>query len=141
MYAYRNSSVRVKDFSKEFVFSTSRSSGAGGQHVNKVETKVELRFNVPASKLLSDSEKNIILKKLKNRINANGDLIIISQAARSQLQNKQKTIEKFYSLIRKALKPPKKRVPTKPTQAAVQKRLEAKRKHSEKKTLRRKDFL
>ena len=140
MFAQHNPANHGKDLSKEFVFSTSRSSGAGGQHVNKVETKVELRFNVPASKILTENEKQLILKKLKNHINANGDLIITSQSERSQLRNKQKAVSRFYDLIRKALTPVKKRVPTKPTKAAVQKRLEAKRKHSEKKSFRRKDL-
>lgn len=129
-----------RDFSKEFIFSTSRSSGAGGQHVNKVETKVELRFNISESKILSYEEKYTVLNKLKNHINTKNELIITSQTERSQIRNKQLVINKFYVLIKWALRKDKKRVPTKPSKAAVRKRLETKHKHSEKKS-RRKKFL
>ena len=128
-------------FESEILFSASRSSGPGGQNVNKVSTKVELRFNIPNSNLLSDSEKEILLVKLKNKINNEGDLILVSQEERSQLKNKEKALEKFYELIEKALTPPKKRKPTKPTQASKKKRLEEKKLVSEKKSQRKKpDF-
>jgi len=125
-------------FESEILFSASRSSGPGGQNVNKVSTKVELRFNIPNSNLLSDSEKEILLVKLKNKINNEGDLILVSQEERSQLKNKEKALEKFYELIEKALTPPKKRKPTKPTQASKKKRLEEKKLVSEKKSQRKK---
>ena len=114
-------------FERELVFTSSRSSGPGGQHVNKVSTKVELRFHIPNSGLLNDEEKDILLIKLKNKINSEGELIIVSQDERSQLKNKEKVIEKFYELLQKALIPPKKRKPTKPSQASKEKRLEKKR--------------
>ncbi len=141
MFNHNKIRTLEKDFSKEFAFSTSRSSGAGGQHVNKVETKVELRFDILASKILSDQEKQTVLNKLKNHINIKGELIITSQSERSQLRNKQQTINKFYTLIKWALKTKKKRVATRPTKAAVKRRLDTKRKHSEKKSFRRKNYL
>lgn len=124
-------------FERELVFTSSRSSGPGGQHVNKVSTKVELRFHIPNSGLLNDEEKDILLIKLKNKINSEGELIIVSQDERSQLKNKEKAIEKFYDLLQKALTPPKKRKPTKPTQASKEKRLEEKRIIADKKEKRK----
>ncbi|MCX6247859.1 MAG: alternative ribosome rescue aminoacyl-tRNA hydrolase ArfB [Bacteroidetes bacterium] len=126
-----------RDFSKEFIFSASRSSGPGGQNVNKVSTKVELRFDVPHSTLLTDEEKEILLKRFENKINSDGILILVSQSERSQLKNKEKSIEKFYSLLKKALTPKKKRKPTRPGTAAREKRLEEKRNLSEKKARRK----
>ena len=124
-------------FESELVFSASRSSGPGGQHVNKTSTKVELRFNIPNSALLTDEEKEILLNKLRNKINSDGELIIVSQESRSQLKNKEATLTKFYELIEKALTPEKKRKPTKPTKAAKEKRLEEKRIQSKKKEQRK----
>lgn len=121
----------------EIILSASRSSGPGGQHVNKVSTKIELRFNIPASDILSDEQKEILLNKLKNKITIDGDLVVTSQATRSQVKNREKAIDKFKMLIENALKPTKKRKPTKPTKAAREKRLETKKKLSEKKELRR----
>ena len=129
--------ITIQDFSGEFLFSASRSSGPGGQNVNKVNTKVELRFNVPDSNLLSAEEKEILLNLLKKKISSDGFLIIVSQSERSQLKNKEKTIEKFYTLLKKSLTPKKKRKPTKPSAAAKEKRLEEKNLKAEKK-LRRK---
>jgi ribosome-associated protein len=120
-------------FELEFVFSSSRSSGPGGQNVNKVNTKIELRFNIPASVLLSDVEKELLNEKLKNRINSEGDLIIVSQDERSQLKNKENAISKFYQLLQHALTPQKMRKPTKPSMASRHRRLESKRRLSEKK--------
>lgn len=126
-----------RDFSNELKFSASRSGGPGGQNVNKVSTKIELRFNVSISELLTPKEKEIIISKLENKINKEGELVLVSQSERSQLANKEKAIEKFYSLLRKALTPQKKRKATKPSKAAKEKRLESKRIKSEKKTLRK----
>jgi len=125
-------------FTPELVFSASRSSGPGGQNVNKVSTKVELRFNVMNSSLLTQEEKTLILEKLVNRINQEGELVMVSQRERTQLKNKQVVTEKFYLLLAKALTPKKKRKPTKPSLAAKEKRLEDKRNLAEKKETRKK---
>jgi ribosome-associated protein len=126
-----------RDFSSELHFSASRSSGPGGQNVNKVNTKVELRFQIASSLLLSDEEKTILLEKLAKKINSEGELILVSQTERSQMKNKEKVIEKFYSLLTRALTPRKKRKPTKPSQASKEERLEEKRKQAEKKERRK----
>jgi len=119
--------LNERDFLGEFEFSASRSSGPGGQNVNKVSTKIELRFNVQKSALLNDAEKQVIIKRLSNKINLEGELIIVSQSERSQLKNKERAIERFYLILTKALKPEKKRMKTAPTQASKEKRLEEKR--------------
>jgi ribosome-associated protein len=119
--------IRDRDFKDEFVFQASRSGGPGGQNVNKVSTKVELRFNIEASVLLNEDEKILISQKLINKINKEGELILVSQSERSQLKNKDKVISKFYMLLIKVLTPRKKRLKTKPTKASVEKRLESKR--------------
>jgi ribosome-associated protein len=127
-----------RDFSAEFTFTASRSSGPGGQHVNKVSTRIELRFDVGRSALLTDEEKEIIREKLAGKINNEGELIIVSQSKRSQLQNRERSVEKFYILLEKALKPKKKRKPTKPSRVSKEKRLEEKRIIAGKKSLRKK---
>jgi ribosome-associated protein len=129
--------INERDFSGEFHFSASRSSGPGGQNVNKVSTKVELRFHVASSLLLTDAEKDLLAEKLASKINAAGELILVSQSERSQLKNKEKVTEKFYTLITKALTPRKRRKATRPSQASREERLETKRRQSEKKALRR----
>jgi ribosome-associated protein len=127
-----------RDFTGELNFSASRSSGPGGQHVNKVSTKMELRFHVASSELLTDAEKELISEKLASRINGAGELILVSQSERSQLQNKEKVTEKFYTLLTRALTPRKKRKPTRPSKASKEERLEVKRQQSEKKSHRKK---
>lgn len=107
--------------------------------MNKVSTKVELRFDVARSALLSAAEKEIILDKLTTRINQDGELILVSQSARTQLQNKERVVEKFYNLLTKALTPRKKRKATRPSAVAKEKRLEEKRLQAEKKRRRTRD--
>jgi ribosome-associated protein len=126
-----------RDFSPEFIFSASRSSGPGGQNVNKVSSKVELRFSVPASKILTDVEKERVLYRLAKKLTDEGILIITSQSERTQLDNKGKVIEKFYALLEKALAPRKKRKLTRPTEESKAKRLEFKRRQAEKKSMRK----
>lgn len=124
------SEIRQKIPEKELMFSASRSSGPGGQNVNKVSTRIELRFRIDESQGLTSDEKRRIKEKLKNRISSDGELIIVCQTERSQLRNKEKAIEKFYSLVEKSLriKPP--RFSTKPTPASRRERLDSKKKRS-----------
>jgi ribosome-associated protein len=136
-YALRVTILKERDFSSELHFSASRSSGPGGQNVNKVNTKVELRFSVISSSLLSDEEKLLVSEKLAGKINGDNELVLVCQAERSQLKNKEKVIEKFYSLLIRALTPRKKRKPTAPSRASKEERLETKRKQAEKKERRR----
>lgn len=119
--------LNMPDLSAEFTFQSSRSSGPGGQNVNKVNSKVELRFNISNSLLLTDDQKQILLARLSTKINAEGFLIIVSQKDRSQLANKEDSIRKAYELIAKALRPVKKRKATKPSRSSIEKRLTEKR--------------
>lgn len=121
----------------ELKFRTSRSSGPGGQSVNKVSTKVELLFDVWNSNVLLEEQKEIITSKLKNRINTDGIFYISSDETRSQLKNKELVIERFITLLEDALKPIKKRKPTKPSKASKEKRLKTKKIKSDKKDLRK----
>jgi ribosome-associated protein len=125
----------------ELSFRTSRSSGAGGQHVNKTETKVEVLFDIEASAGLSDEEKQTIQSRLASRINDEGVLQLTSQKSRSQLSNKEDGIERLQALIEKALIPKVKRKRTKPSKEAIEDRLNEKKQNAEKKLSRRKpDF-
>jgi ribosome-associated protein len=121
----------------EIIFSTSRSAGPGGQNVNKVNTKVELRFNVLKSQCLSENEKKRILSLLKKRITSDGEFYITSQSERTQLMNKKKVEERFYKLLASSLTEKPKRKSTKPTKASKTKRLERKKKRGSVKRLRK----
>jgi ribosome-associated protein len=133
--------VYDRDFSSELDFTTSRSSGPGGQNVNKVNTKVTLRFDIDASQQLNEQEKDTLKEQLANKISNDAVLIIASEATRSQLKNKEDTISKFYGLLKKTFQVRKKRKRTKPGKSAIEKRLKEKQKQSEKKQYRQKgDF-
>ncbi|MDN3690053.1 alternative ribosome rescue aminoacyl-tRNA hydrolase ArfB [Cyclobacterium jeungdonense] len=132
--------IKEEFFNPEISFQASKSSGPGGQHVNKVNTKIILLFNIPQSNLLLDHEKAILLRKLTKKLDKEGNLVITSQDSRSQIQNKKKAIKKFYGLLKKAFHKKKPRIATKPGRAAKEKRLKAKKIQSEKKQLRGKDW-
>lgn len=134
-----NQPPHQRDFSGELQFATSRSGGAGGQHVNKVSSKVELRFSVENSSVLSEEEKQILTSKLANKINSEGYLQLISQAERSQLLNKQQVVKKFYQLLEKSFRPVKARKATTPTAASIQERITNKKRNSQKKASRNRD--
>jgi ribosome-associated protein len=124
----------------ELEFVTSRSSGPGGQNVNKVNTKVTLRWPVVASVILSSEERDTITQKLASRITLEGELVISAQDKRSQLQNKEAALAKLDELLTKAFVKKKKRKATKPSKGAVQKRIESKKRQGEKKKMRRVDY-
>lgn len=128
--------IRDTDFSSEWKFTASRSSGKGGQNVNKLSTKVELHFDYLNSFLLNEEQKGLVTKKLAGFINKEGILKIVSQEDRSQLLNKRNTIEKFYELLARAFQKKKKRIPTKRSKQSQQKRLKSKKIHSDKKKAR-----
>jgi ribosome-associated protein len=129
--------LKTRNFENEFIYSTSRSSGPGGQNVNKVNTKVELRFSIDNTLLLSDEEKELVKRKLAKKINGEGEFILVAQSGRTQLANKKMVTEKFYLALSTALSLPRKRRSTRPTVASVKKRLEEKRNMGIKKKLRR----
>ncbi|MFV0566367.1 MAG: alternative ribosome rescue aminoacyl-tRNA hydrolase ArfB [Flavobacteriaceae bacterium] len=122
----------------ELSFKAIRSSGAGGQHVNKVASKVELAFNLTASEVLDVEQKTLLSEKLQSKLTKNGMLILQCGDSRSQHKNKALVINRFFELLERKLKVDKIRVPTKVPRSVIKKRLKSKQHLSDKKTNRRK---
>jgi ribosome-associated protein len=124
-------------FLPEITFQTSRSSGPGGQNVNKVESRVELRWHLQQSQVLTPIQKELILEKISGQLTAEGYLLVVAQDDRSQLRNKEIALTRFHELLQKSLRRPKPRRTTRPSAGAVRQRLEGKKRQGEKKANRR----
>ncbi|HUR91380.1 MAG TPA: alternative ribosome rescue aminoacyl-tRNA hydrolase ArfB [Gemmatimonadaceae bacterium] len=121
----------------ELTVRASRASGAGGQHVNKTSSRVEVVWNVAASRALAPDDRAWLLRKLSTRLTADGDLRVVVSDTRSQLRNRDIAMERLAEVVRAALVRPKKRKATKPSRSALRARVEAKKRRSLKKKLRR----
>ncbi|MFT6054109.1 MAG: ribosome-associated protein [Roseivirga sp.] len=129
--------IASRDFLPEIQFQTSRSSGPGGQNVNKLETRVTLRFNLNNSNVFTEEEKETLRKKWEKQLTNEGELLISSEEHRNQLRNKDNTISKFRKAVEQAFTKPKFRKKTKPSKGAIEKRLSSKKNHSDKKAMRK----
>ena len=129
---------RVSIPAAELSWTASRASGPGGQNVNKLATKVTLRFDLQSSSALSAAQKRRLAALAHGRLDAEGRLVVRAQAERSQRQNLQEARELLRKLVLRALEPPRPRVSTRPTRASKRRRLEAKRRIGDKKRARRK---
>lgn len=130
--------VSDEDLLPFITYRTSRSGGSGGQHVNKVSTKVELLFDLFRADVFSEEDKLVISKKLQSKFSSNQEIQIFSQESRSQLKNKEAALRKLTFLLKQALREQKPRKPTKPSKKSIEKRLIAKRKNALKKIDRNK---
>ena len=130
--------MNLETIIQELNFKAIRSSGAGGQHVNKVSSKVELLFDLQNSVSLSDDEKELLSKNLITKLTKENMILLQCDESRSQHKNKEIVIKRFLELIKKGLKVPKKRKATKPSKSSIQKRLDKKKKQAFKKAFRKK---
>lgn len=121
----------------EYTVEFARAGGPGGQNVNKVASKAQLRWSVGASRVLSDEQKVRVREKLKNRLTNNDEILVTAEDERSQAQNRAQVMTRFQELITRALLVPKKRRATKPTRSSKEKRLESKKIVSARKRLRK----
>jgi len=128
----------IQDLSPNITFKTSRSGGKGGQHVNKVSSKVELNYDFESSALFNAGQKERLKQKLATKMTAEGEIQVISEEERSQFLNKERALEKLQILIRNALHIQKARKSTKPKKSAIEKRLKNKQLKAVKKISRRK---
>lgn len=126
---------------KELKFKAIRSSGAGGQHVNKVSSKVELSYIIQSSEGLSTAEKERLSLKLSSRLTKEGMLVLQCDEVRSQHKNKELVIKRFFSVLSKGLEVPKKRRLTKPSKSSIERRLKSKKRDANKKANRKKPDL
>jgi ribosome-associated protein len=133
--------LNTENIIKELNFKGIRSSGAGGQHVNKVSSKIELTFDLENSIALSEEEKVLLKTKLSSKLTKENILILYCDESRSQHRNKEIAIKRFLELIKTNLIRPKKRRPTKPSNASVKRKAESKKRTSVKKALRKKPKL
>lgn len=122
---------------EELLFRASRSGGPGGQHVNTSSTRIEVVWNVLESPTLTDHQRSALLRRLATRLDSSGQLRVVSQAGRSQLQNREAALERLAELVAAALVEPKRRKPTKPTKASKERRVDAKKKRGALKKERR----
>ena len=136
-----NETMNADQLQKEFSYSAVPSGGPGGQHANKVSTKVILRFDLAASEALSSGEKELLLARLGQKLNAEGQLLLSCDESRSQHRNRETVTGRCIEILQRALTPEKKRIPTSAGKAAKARRMEKKKRQAYKKALRRRPDL